>query len=147
EAAKRAGAHRFITDLADGYDTEVGERGVKLSGGQRQRIAIARAVVRDPAIVVFDEATSHVDNETEALIQRSMAEITEDRTTFVIAHRLSTVRDADTILVLDHGEIVERGDHDELLSTDGTYAALWAVQVGQVEALPDDFVDRPSGAG
>ncbi len=142
EATKLAGAHEFVTDLPEGYDTQVGERGVKLSGGQRQRIALARALVRDPEILVLDEATSHVDNETEVLIQRTLEEVAADQTTFVIAHRLSTVRDADTVLVLDDGEIVERGTHEELLSRDGLYADLWNVQVGDVESLPDAFLDR-----
>ena len=142
KAAKRAGAHRFVDDLPEGYDTMVGERGVKLSGGQRQRVALARAILRDPDILVLDEATSHVDNETEVVIQNSLADLTEDRTTFAIAHRLSTVRDADTILVLDDGNIVERGTHEDLLAADGLYANLWRVQVGDVEALPDSFVDR-----
>jgi len=142
EAATLAGAHEFVADLPDGYDTMVGERGVKLSGGQRQRIAIARAILRDPAILVLDEATSHVDNETEVLIQRTLEELAADRTTFVVAHRLSTVRDADRILVVDDGEIVERGTHEELLERDGLYANLWHVQVGDVTALPDAFLER-----
>ena len=131
-AAKAAGAHEFIVDLDAGYDAEVGERGVKLSGGQRQRIAIARVLLADPPMLVFDEATSHVDNRTEVLIQRSLDEVTEDRTTFVVAHRLSTVRDADTIVVMDDGQIVERGTHEQLLDRDGAYADLWKVQVGAV---------------
>ncbi|RMB12789.1 ABC transporter ATP-binding protein [Haloplanus aerogenes] len=139
EAAKRAGAHEFVTDLPDGYDTVVGERGVKLSGGQRQRLAIARALVTDPELFVLDEATSHVDNETETVIRRQLAELTADRTTFAIAHRLSTVRDADTILVFDDGQLVEHGTHEELLAQDGLYADLWAVQVGSVEDLPARF--------
>ena len=142
DAARTANAHEFVDSLPDGYDTEVGERGVKLSGGQRQRVAIARVIVRDPAIVVFDEATSHVDNETEVLIQDSMAKITEERTTFVIAHRLSSVRNADRICVLDDGEIIERGTHEELLDADGAYATLWSVQVGQVDRLSDEFLER-----
>jgi len=142
EATKLAGAHEFVTDLPEGYDTQVGERGVKLSGGQRQRIALARALVRDPEILVLDEATSHVDNETEVLIQRTLEEVAAERTTFVIAHRLSTVRSADTVLVLDDGEIVERGTHEELLQREGLYANLWNVQVGDVESLPDSFLDR-----
>jgi ATP-binding cassette subfamily B protein len=142
EAAKVAGAHEFITDLEDGYDTMVGERGVKLSGGQRQRISIARAVLKDPEILILDEATSHVDNETEAVIQNSLGDLIEDRTAFAIAHRLSTVRHADQILVLDDGEIVEQGTHDDLLAEDGLYATLWHVQVGEVDALPDEFLER-----
>ncbi|GAA0653702.1 ABC transporter ATP-binding protein [Salarchaeum japonicum] len=133
DAAKTAGAHDFVTDLADGYDTMVGERGVKLSGGQRQRIALARALLRDPELLVLDEATSHVDNETERVIQTNLADVVADRTTFAVAHRLSTVRDADTILVVEDGEIVERGTHDDLLARDGLYADLWNVQVGAVE--------------
>jgi ATP-binding cassette subfamily B protein len=142
EATKRAGANDFVTKLPDGYDTMVGERGVKLSGGQRQRLSIARTILRDPAVLILDEATSHVDNETEAVIQRSLAELTADRTTFAIAHRLSTVRDADRILVFDGGQLVEQGSHEDLLETDGLYATLWQVQVGDVDALPEAFLDR-----
>ena len=142
EAARLAGAHEFIAELSEGYDTMVGERGVKLSGGQRQRISIARAILKDPEILVLDEATSHVDNETELLIQRSLERLTADRTTFVIAHRLSTVRSADAILVLEDGEVVERGTHDDLLAEDGLYANLWGVQVGEIESLPMSFVER-----
>jgi ATP-binding cassette subfamily B protein len=144
EAARRAQAHQFITNLPEGYGTQVGERGVKLSGGQRQRVAIARTLLQQPAIMIFDEATSAVDTETEMLIQRSIDDIAADRTTFVIAHRLSTVRDADTILVLEDGEIVERGTHDELLAVDGLYANLWRVQAGEIGKLPDDFVEQAS---
>lgn len=142
EAARVAGAHRFISELPDEYETMVGERGVKLSGGQRQRIAIARAVLDDPDVLILDEATSHVDNETELLIQERLEEVIENRTAFAIAHRLSTVRHADRILVLDEGEVVERGTHEELLKADGLYANLWSVQVGQVEDLPESFVER-----
>ena len=142
EAAKLAGAHEFVVDLPDGYDTVVGERGIKLSGGQRQRVSIARAFLRDPPILVLDEATSHVDNETEALIQQGIESLIQDRTAFVIAHRLSTVQDADRILVLDDGEIAERGTHEELLDADGLYANLWNVQVGDVDSLSEDFLER-----
>ncbi|MFB6255455.1 MAG: ABC transporter ATP-binding protein [Haloplanus sp.] len=137
EAAKAAEAHEFIGDLPEGYDTLVGERGVKLSGGQRQRLAIARALLNDPAIIVFDEATSDVDTETEELIQESLDRLIEDRTAFVIAHRLSTIRDADRIVVLDDGEIIESGTHADLLADDGDYAALWQSQA-DAERVADD---------
>jgi len=142
EAAKMAEAHQFIQNLPDGYDTKVGERGVKLSGGQRQRIALARAILKDPEILVLDEATSDVDTETEMLIQRSLDKLTADRTTFAIAHRLSTIKDADKIVVLEDGEIVERGTHEQLLEADGLYAKLWAVQAGEIDELPEEFVER-----
>ena len=142
EAAKAAEAHDFITNLPDGYDTMVGERGVKLSGGQRQRISIARAVLKDPAILVLDEATSDVDTETEMLIQRSLDRLTADRTTFAIAHRLSTIKDADTIVVLEDGRIVERGTHGALLDDGGLYAHLWGVQAGEIDELPEEFIER-----
>jgi ATP-binding cassette subfamily B protein len=141
-AAKAAEAHEFVRSLPEGYDTMVGERGVKLSGGQRQRIAIARAVLKDPEILVLDEATSDVDTETEMLIQRSLDRLTEDRTTMVIAHRLSTVKDADQIIVLEDGRVVERGTHGELLEEDGLYANLWAVQAGEIDDLPPEFIER-----
>jgi ATP-binding cassette, subfamily B, bacterial len=134
EAARLAEAHDFIAALPQGYDTVVGERGQKLSGGQRQRLSIARAIVRDPAILVLDEATSAVDNETEAAIQRSLEHVARDRTTLVIAHRLSTVRHADRIHVLEHGLVTESGTHDELVAMGGLYGALWRVQTG--EAAP-----------
>lgn len=142
DAAQLAGAHEFIEELPDGYDTMVGERGVKLSGGQRQRISLSRAILRNPAILVLDEATSHVDNETEMLIQSSLDDLTANRTTFAIAHRLSTVRNADQILVLDDGELLEQGTHEDLLARDGLYANLWSVQVGELDALPQEFIDR-----
>jgi ATP-binding cassette subfamily B protein len=142
EAAKAAEAHDFITNLPEGYDTEVGERGVKLSGGQRQRIAIARAILKDPEILVLDEATSDVDTETEMLIQRSLDRLTADRTTFAIAHRLSTIKDADQIVVIESGRIAERGTHDDLIDNDGLYAHLWGVQAGEIDELPDEFVER-----
>ena len=142
EAAKLAGAHEFVSTLPGGYDTEVGERGTRLSGGQRQRLALARAFVTDPPILVLDEATSQVDNETEAIIQRGVQSLIEDRTAFTIAHRLSTVRDADTILVLDDGRLVQAGSHEQLLEAGGPYANLWHLQVGEFDALPEEFVDR-----
>jgi ATP-binding cassette subfamily B protein len=141
-AAAAAEADGFIQNLPDGYDTRVGERGVKLSGGQRQRIAIARMVLQDPEILLLDEATSAVDTETEYLIQRSLDRLAADRTTLVIAHRLSTVKDASRIVVLDEGEVVERGSHEDLLAADGLYANLWGVQAGEIESLPDDFLAR-----
>jgi ATP-binding cassette subfamily B protein len=136
EASKAADAHEFITDFSDGYDTEVGERGVKLSGGQRQRIGIARVLLRDPDILLLDEATSDVDTETELRIQESIEELVADRTVVAIAHRLSTVKDADQILVLEEGLVAERGTHDELLAENGTYADLWGVQAGELETIP-----------
>ncbi|WP_335999005.1 ABC transporter ATP-binding protein [Halorientalis halophila] len=140
EASEAAEAHEFVKDLPDGYDTQVGERGVKLSGGQRQRVAIARALLNDPAIIVFDEATSDVDTETEELIQESLDRLIEDRTAFVIAHRLSTIRDADRIVVMGQGEIVESGTHEDLLAADGEYAGLWTAQAegGESPSIADD---------
>jgi ATP-binding cassette subfamily B protein len=142
EAAKAAEAHEFIDAFAEGYETRVGERGVKLSGGQRQRIALARVILQDPEILLLDEATASVDTETEFLIQRSLDRLSADRTTVVIAHRLSTIKDADRILVLEDGQIVERGSHKELLAVDGLYANLWGVQAGDIEELPEQFVRR-----
>ncbi|HEU5249011.1 MAG TPA: ABC transporter ATP-binding protein [Thermoanaerobaculia bacterium] len=132
-AAQIARCDDFVRELPDGYDTVVGERGVKLSGGQRQRVAIARAVLADPRILILDEATSSLDSESEAAIQEGLAELMKGRTTFVIAHRLSTIRNADTILVLEGGEIVERGNHRELLARGGRYFDLYTRQYG-VEA-------------
>jgi ABC-type multidrug transport system fused ATPase/permease subunit len=129
-AAEIARCDDFIRELPDGYDTIVGERGVKLSGGQRQRVAIARAVLADPRILILDEATSSLDSESEAAIQEGLAELMKGRTTFVIAHRLSTIRNADTILVLEAGEIVERGNHRELLARGGRYFDLYTRQYG-----------------
>jgi ATP-binding cassette subfamily B protein len=131
EAARIAEAHEFIMSMPQGYDTIVGERGQKLSGGQRQRVSIARAVLKDPPVLILDEATSSVDNETEALIQRSLEKIAIGRTTIVIAHRLSTVRNADRIFVLERGQLVEQGRHDELVASGGIYARLWGVQTGE----------------
>ena len=131
EAAKIAEAHEFILSLPQGYDTIVGERGQKLSGGQRQRIAIARAVLKNPPILILDEATSAVDNDTEAAIARSLEKITKNRTTIAIAHRLSTIRHADCIYVLEYGKIVEQGTHEQLVAKNGVYANLWRVQTGE----------------
>jgi ATP-binding cassette subfamily B protein len=128
EAARLARIHDFVAALPDGYETMVGERGLKLSGGEKQRVAIARVVLKAPRILIFDEATSALDTKTEREIQASLAEVSTDRTTLVIAHRLSTVVDADQILVLDGGRIVERGDHRDLLGRGGVYAAMWARQ-------------------
>jgi ATP-binding cassette subfamily B protein len=130
QAAKLAEAHDFIQSLPHGYETVVGERGQKLSGGQRQRLAIARTLLKNPPILILDEATSAVDNETEAAIQRSLDVITQNRTTIAIAHRLSTIRNCDYIYVMDQGQIVEQGKHEQLLEWDGIYAGLWQVQSG-----------------
>jgi ATP-binding cassette, subfamily B, bacterial len=131
QAAQMAEADDFIQQLPQGYHTLVGERGQKLSGGQRQRLAIARAILKNPPILVLDEATSAVDNETEAAIQRSLEKITQNRTTIAIAHRLSTVRNADCIYVMEDGQLVEWGSHETLLTRQGIYASLWQVQMGQ----------------
>jgi ABC-type multidrug transport system fused ATPase/permease subunit len=128
EAARSANAERFIRGLPEGLDTVVGERGLRLSGGERQRIAIARALLKDAPILILDEATSNIDVAAEAEIQASLDHLREGRTTLVIAHRLSTVRDADRIVVLDHGRVVEEGRHDDLLRVEGRYARLVAAQ-------------------
>ena len=128
EAARIANAAEFIEQLPDGYDTLIGERGIRLSGGQRQRLAIARAVLADPRIFILDEATSSLDSESERLIQQSLTEVLRDRTSFVIAHRLSTIRHADRILVLQDGEIVEIGSHDELVASSGLYRDMVELQ-------------------
>jgi ABC-type multidrug transport system fused ATPase/permease subunit len=133
-AAQVANAHDFIMRLPEGYDTAIGERGVKLSGGQKQRISIARAVLKDAPILVLDEATSSVDTETELLIQQALERLMVGRTTVVIAHRLSTVRNADQIVVLEGKGISQRGTHEELISQDGLYQHLWGVQ-GQLATL------------
>ena len=135
EAAKSADIHNFVMNLPDGYQTIVGERGLKLSGGEKQRVAIARAILKNPSIFFFDEATSALDSTTEKEIQKNLQTISQNRTTLVIAHRLSTAADADEILVLEQGQITERGTHDELLSQDGKYAEMWNKQKTAVDAI------------
>ena len=128
EAARRANIHDYIMTLPEGYNTEIGERGVKLSGGQKQRLSIARVFLKDPAILILDEATSALDNTTEVLIQQSLDELCKGRTTLVVAHRLSTIRNADEIAVVMNGHIAERGTHEELMKADGTYKSLYSLQ-------------------
>ena len=134
KAATLSQSYEFIESLEDGFETLIGERGIKLSGGQRQRLAIARALYKDPPILIFDEATSSVDNHTESLIQSSMKDICKDRTAIIIAHRLSTVRNADTIIVIDKGRIVEQGSHEDLVAEGGLYKKLWDIQTGNTGA-------------
>jgi len=136
QAAKRAHIHHFIETLPKGYETLVGERGLKLSGGEKQRVAIARAILKQPRILIFDEATSALDSQSEKAIQTELKEIAAKHTTLVIAHRLSTIMDADGILVMEHGRIVERGTHGELLTLGGTYAKLWALQLKEERERP-----------
>jgi ABC-type multidrug transport system fused ATPase/permease subunit len=136
EAARLANAHAFIVDFPDGYDTKVGERGVQLSGGQRQRVSIARAILRDPKVLILDEATSALDAVSEGLVQEALERLQEGRTTLVIAHRLSTIRDADRILVLEDGRVVERGAHAELMAAGGAYAKLVARQATPTASPP-----------
>ena len=123
-AAKQANAHDFIMELPDGYHTDIGQRGVKLSGGQKQRLSIARVFLKNPPILIFDEATSSLDNKSEKVVQRSLEDLAKDRTTLVIAHRLSTIRHCDRILVIDEGHIIEDGTYDELIEKDGFFAKL-----------------------
>ena len=130
EVAKKAQAHEFISALSQGYDTLVGERGVKLSGGQKQRVAIARAMLKNAPILVLDEATSALDSESEVAIQKALHELMEGKTVIAIAHRLSTLREMDRIIVLDQGKIVEDGTHDALTKNGGMYSRLWEHQAG-----------------
>jgi subfamily B ATP-binding cassette protein MsbA len=134
KAAEAANAHDFIMNFSDGYDTVVGERGVGLSGGQKQRISIARAILKNPKILILDEATSSLDSESEALVQEALEHLMENRTTFIIAHRLSTIKNADKIVVVEQGEIMEMGSHQELLKKQGKYASLYR---GQFIEAPD----------
>ena len=142
-AATAANAHDFIEALPDGYDTVLGDRGTRLSGGQRQRVAIARAILKDAPILILDEATSSLDNESERLVQEALARLMEGRTTIVVAHRLSTIRHADRIAVLDDGWLLELGTHEELLALDGLYAHLWRLQAdGEAGARAGRRSDR-----
>ena len=127
-AAKNANAHEFIMNFPDGYDTDIGQRGVKLSGGQKQRLSIARVFLKNPEVLIFDEATSALDNESEKVVQQSMENLAKNRTTFVIAHRLSTIRNAQRILVMTDKGISEEGTHEELLEQQGIYAGLYQMQ-------------------
>ena len=128
EAAKIANAHEFIMEKEDGYQTNVGDRGCKLSGGQRQRISIARAILKNPPILILDEATAALDTESERAVQEALERLMNNRTTIAIAHRLSTIKDADEIIVIDDGRIVERGKHDELIALNGYYRKLHDMQ-------------------
>jgi ATP-binding cassette subfamily B protein len=143
-AARLAQAHEFIETLPQGYQTILGERGASLSGGQRQRLAIARAILFNPRVLILDDATAAVDPETEDLIRRGMDVVMKDRTTFLIAHRISTVKRADIVLVLERGRITQMGTHDELMATDGHYREIAAVQLYGDEAMRDTEGDLPS---
>jgi ATP-binding cassette subfamily B protein len=142
EAAQAAAIHDVIlAKLPDGYDTLVGERGITLSGGQKQRVAIARTLLKDPRILILDDSTSAVDFETEALIRQALRRLMVGRTTFIIAHRIQSVMDADLILVLDHGRIVQRGTHEELVTQDGTYRRIYLAQT-RLEAELEEELTR-----
>jgi ATP-binding cassette subfamily B protein len=142
-ALDRAQVGRLVRELPDGLDTVVGERGYRFSGGEKQRIAIARLLLKAPSIVILDEATAHLDSESEAAVQRALGEALAGRTALVIAHRLSTVRDADLILVLDHGRIVERGTHEDLVAAGGLYAELYRTQFAVADS-PRPFTTEPT---
>jgi len=147
EAAQTALAHDFITELPQGYDTVIGERGTRLSGGQRQRVAIARAILKDSPILILDEATSELDSESEMYVQKALSNLMQGRTVFVIAHRLGTVRKADKILVLEDGQIRESGTHAELLAKGGSYARLHDLQFAEEEVLAPAEGPNPEPAG
>jgi ATP-binding cassette subfamily B protein len=136
-AARGAAIHTFIASLPEGYDTRVGERGLKLSGGEKQRVAVARALLKDPPILILDEATSALDSRTESEIQTTLDQAARNRTTIVIAHRLSTIVDADEIVVLDQGRIAEQGNHIALIAKRGLYAEMWARQQEERESAAD----------
>jgi len=146
-AARAANCHEFIARLPEGYDTRVGERGIRLSVGEKQRVSIARALLKDAPILILDEATASVDTATERLIQEALERLQAGRTSFVIAHRLATIRDADQILVLRHGRIVERGRHQELLAAQGIYAHLVNVQMAVESTVSSEEIEGVPGCG
>jgi ATP-binding cassette subfamily B protein/subfamily B ATP-binding cassette protein MsbA len=147
EAARLANAHDFITKLRDGYDSVIGERGVKLSGGQRQRLTIARAILADPRVLILDEATSNLDTESERLIQGSLQTLMAGRTSFVIAHRLSTIAHASRIVVLEHGRIIEQGRHEELMQLSGRYRQMVELQTSPPQTQQAATAIRRRGLG
>jgi len=146
-AAKAAQIHDFVAGLPDGYATPVGERGLKLSGGEKQRVAIARAILKAPHVLIFDEATSALDSKAEKAIQAELSAIAQNHTTLTIAHRLSTVVDADEILVLEHGRIVERGSHARLLAANGTYSRMWRLQQDEERRIPAESQRESAKSG